>query len=60
MELIRRLPRRITAVSDWAVWSLPRRLTVFVLAVVTAYLDADGPGSLAHRDRYRGAVHYLP
>jgi diguanylate cyclase (GGDEF)-like protein len=40
MELIRRLPRRITAVSNWAVWSLPRRLTVFVLAVVTAYLAA--------------------
>ncbi len=42
MELIRRLPRRITAVSDWALWSLPRWLTVFVLAVVTADLAAIG------------------
>jgi diguanylate cyclase (GGDEF)-like protein len=42
MELIRRLPRRITAVRNWAVWSLPRRLTVFVLAVVTAYVAAIG------------------
>jgi len=42
MELIRRLRSRITAVSNWAVWSLPRRLTVFVLAVVTAYVIAIG------------------
>jgi diguanylate cyclase (GGDEF)-like protein len=34
MELIRRLLRRVTAVSDWGLWSLPRWLTVFVLTVV--------------------------
>jgi diguanylate cyclase (GGDEF)-like protein len=34
MELIRRLLRRITAISDWDLWSLPRWLTVFVLTVV--------------------------
>jgi hypothetical protein len=34
MELIRRLLRRMTAVSDWDLWSLPRWLTVFVLTVV--------------------------
>jgi diguanylate cyclase (GGDEF)-like protein len=42
MELIRRLLRRMTPVSDWALWSLPRRLTVFVLTVITAYLAAIG------------------
>jgi len=41
MDLIRRLlRRRRTAVSGWALWSLPRWLTVFVL---TAYLLADTP-----------------
>ena len=42
MELIRRLPRRIPAVSDWAVWRLPRWLTVYVLVVVAANLTAIG------------------
>jgi diguanylate cyclase (GGDEF)-like protein len=49
MELIRRLPRRmpalsgrVPAVSDWAIWRLPRWLTVFVLAVIAANLAAIG------------------
>jgi diguanylate cyclase (GGDEF)-like protein len=49
MELIRRLPRRmpvisgrIPAISDWALWRLPRWLTIFVLAVITADLAAIG------------------
>jgi diguanylate cyclase (GGDEF)-like protein len=49
MELIRRLPRRmpaisgrIPAISDWAIWRLPRWLTVFVLAVIAANLAAIG------------------
>ena len=47
MELIRRLPYRMPAVSaqlisDWAIWRLPRRLTVFVLAVIAANLAAIG------------------
>ncbi len=42
MELIRRLLRRVTAVRDWALWSLPRWLTVFVLSVVVVYAAAIG------------------
>ncbi len=42
MDLIRRLLRRITAVSDWALWSLPRWLTVFVLTVVAVDAVAIG------------------
>jgi diguanylate cyclase (GGDEF)-like protein len=47
MELIRRLPRRMPAVSaraigDWAVWRLSRWLKVFVLAVIAADLAAIG------------------
>jgi diguanylate cyclase (GGDEF)-like protein len=42
MELVRRLLRRMTPVSDWALWSLPRGLKAFVLAVVAAYLVATG------------------
>jgi diguanylate cyclase (GGDEF)-like protein len=42
MDLIRRLPRRMTAIRGWAVWSLPRWLTVFVFAVVAVYLAAIG------------------
>jgi diguanylate cyclase (GGDEF)-like protein len=34
MELIRRLQRRMAAVSGWPLWSLPRWLTVYVLTVV--------------------------
>jgi diguanylate cyclase (GGDEF)-like protein len=42
MELIRRLLRRITAVSDWDLWSLPRWLTVFVLTIVAVDAAAIG------------------
>jgi diguanylate cyclase (GGDEF)-like protein len=42
MELIRRLLRRITAISDWDLWSLPRWLTVFVLAIVAVDAAAIG------------------
>lgn len=42
MDLIRRLLRRMTAISDWDLWSLPRWLTVFVLTVVAADAAAIG------------------
>jgi hypothetical protein len=42
MELIRRLLRRMTAVSDWALWRLPRWIIVFVLTVIAANLTAIG------------------
>jgi len=42
MELIRRLQRRMTAVSDWDLWSLPRWLTVYVLTVVAVDAVAIG------------------
>ena len=42
MELIRRLQRRMTAVSDWGLWSLPRWLTVYVLTVVAVDAVAIG------------------
>ena len=42
MELIRRLQRRMTAVSGWPLWSLPRWLTVFVLTVVAVDAAAIG------------------
>jgi diguanylate cyclase (GGDEF)-like protein len=42
MELIRRLLRRITAVRDWTLWSLPRWLIAFILAVIVADLAAIG------------------
>ena len=42
MELIRRLQRRMTAVSAWGLWSLPRWLTVFVLTVVAVDVAAIG------------------
>jgi len=40
MRLSRRLLRRSAAVSDWAIWRLPRWLIAFVLAVVVADLAA--------------------
>jgi diguanylate cyclase (GGDEF)-like protein len=42
MERIRRLLRRMTAISDWDLWSLPRWLTVFVLTVVAVDAAAIG------------------
>ncbi len=40
MRLSRRLLRRSAAVSDWAIWRLPRWLIAFLLAVVVADLAA--------------------
>jgi diguanylate cyclase (GGDEF)-like protein len=42
MRLDRRLMRRIRAVGDWTLWSLPRWLAVFVAAVVGVYVAAIG------------------
>ena len=42
MRLNRRPLRRLTAVRDWPLWSLPRRLTIFVLTVVAIYVVAIG------------------
>ena len=42
MELIRRLLRRMTAVSAWPLWSLPRWLLVYVLAIIAVDLAAIG------------------
>ena len=42
MELIRRLQRRMTAISDWPLWSLPRWLTAYVLTVVAVDAAAIG------------------
>ncbi len=42
MALIRRLLRRRTAISDWPIWSLPRWLITFVLAIIAADLAAIG------------------
>jgi diguanylate cyclase (GGDEF)-like protein len=40
MGLSRRLTRRLAAVSDWALWRLPRWLMAFLLTVVVADLAA--------------------
>jgi diguanylate cyclase (GGDEF)-like protein len=42
MRLDRRLMRRIRAVGDWPLWSLPRWLVIYVVAVVTVYVAAIG------------------
>ena len=42
MRLNRRPLRRLTAVRDWPLWSLPRWLAVFVLTVVAVYVAAIG------------------
>jgi diguanylate cyclase (GGDEF)-like protein len=42
MRLNRRSVRRLTAVRDWTLWSLPRWLTFFVLTVVGVYTVAIG------------------
>jgi len=40
MRLDRRFLRRLTGVRDWPLWSLPRRLIIFVLAVIGVYAVA--------------------
>jgi diguanylate cyclase (GGDEF)-like protein len=47
MGLIRRLSRRVAAVSHWPLWSLPRWLTAFVITVVLADLAAVGVAASA-------------
>ena len=42
MRLDRRTLRRLTAVRDWPLWSLPRWLTAFVLAVAAVYFAGIG------------------
>ena len=42
MRMARRVPRPRTAIRDWPLWSLPRWLTVFVLAVIAMDLVAIG------------------
>ena len=42
MRTSRRLLRRMTAISDWPLWSLPRWLSAFVLTVVVVDLAAIG------------------
>ena len=42
MRMARRVPRPRTAISDWPLWSLPRWLTGFVLAVIAVDLAAIG------------------
>jgi diguanylate cyclase (GGDEF)-like protein len=42
MRMARRLPRRARAIGGWPVWSLPRWLTVYVLAVIAVDLAAIG------------------
>ena len=42
MRMARRLPRQARAVGSWPVWSLPRWLTLYVLAVIAADLAAIG------------------
>jgi len=42
MRLDRRAMRRIRAFGDWAIWSLPRWLAIFVLSVVSVYVVAIG------------------
>jgi len=42
MELIRRLQRRMTAVSAWPLWSLPRWLLAYILGIIAVDLAAIG------------------
>ena len=42
MRISRRLPRRMTAISNWPLWSLPRWLLAFVLAIMAVDLAAIG------------------
>jgi diguanylate cyclase (GGDEF)-like protein len=42
MRMARRLPGQARAVGSWPVWSLPRKLRVYVIAVIAAELAAIG------------------
>ena len=42
MRMARRVPWQAKRISDWPIWSLPRWLTVFVIAVIVAELAAIG------------------
>ena len=42
MELIRRILRRMTAVSAWPLWSVPRSLLAYVLGIIAVDLAAIG------------------
>ena len=42
MRMSRRLPRRMTAIGDWPLWSLPRGLVTFVSTVIAVDLAAIG------------------
>jgi diguanylate cyclase (GGDEF)-like protein len=42
MRMSGRLPRRLTAIGGWPLWSLPRRLLIFILAVIAVDLAAIG------------------
>ena len=42
MRVTRRLSWQVKGIGDWAIWSLPRWLTVYVIAIVTVALAAIG------------------
>ena len=42
MRMARRVPWQAKRISDWPIWSLPRWLTVFVIAIIVAELAAIG------------------
>jgi len=42
MRMSRRLPRRMTAIGDWPLWSLPRWLLAYLLAIIVIDLAAIG------------------
>jgi diguanylate cyclase (GGDEF)-like protein len=42
MRMSRRLPRRMTAIGDWPLWSLPRWLLAYLLAIIAIDLAAIG------------------
>jgi diguanylate cyclase (GGDEF)-like protein len=46
-RMARRLPRQVRAIGSWPVWSLPRWLTLYVLAVIAADLAAIGVAAQA-------------
>jgi diguanylate cyclase (GGDEF)-like protein len=42
MRMSRRLPRRMTAIGDWPLWTLPRWLLAYLLAIIVIDLAAIG------------------